>query len=527
MAQNVYSSINPATTSGNQLATILNDFKNAVMSGLKGPTRPPQTTAGGGWIDDSQEGSPTFIWTYKVYTGTVDVTAFTLNLATNTISYTGSDDTYTISRTSADAVGAIINLNKKRIANSGQVLTSDVVGEQRFISHGSDDSSPVVGAIKVIAAENATGTANGSYMAFFATTIGAAAQAEVMRLYNGNLGLGVTVPTFQLHMRGTTGSKSERLADDAVGVIQKFFKARVAGTGAGQLNDILYTGTYDSQDSASTAFSAAKIEVKATEAHTATNRGTQLAISTTKIGEAALTEQIVIGDKVDVKTTLGVEGLLLNAQSIATSASITALSATKALVNFTGSTDTELRSIASTSVTKVILLHNNSSAKVTLKHEYTTGTTAGDRLKLPKSRDIILLPDTSVELFLSTVDSRWKLKSGSGGGGGEIAVNTPQTVTGGAEITLSTDTRQLIKVAASGAVTTATLPFGNTLTPDSPLEIILIGDDDTNSVNIPLNDVDYGAIIVGGADSIDIMKSLPAKVLYYPALKRFYISRGV
>lgn len=82
MSQSVFSTINPATTSGTQLATLLNDFKNALMSGLSGTSRPSQTTPGGTWIDTTNEGSPNFYWSYKIYDGTTDIEMFRINLAT-------------------------------------------------------------------------------------------------------------------------------------------------------------------------------------------------------------------------------------------------------------------------------------------------------------------------------------------------------------------------------------------------------------------------------------------------------------
>lgn len=530
MSQAVFSSINPATTSGNQLATILNDFKNALMSNLKGPTRPAQTTAGGGWIDDSQE-TPNNYWLYKIYTGATDITVFKVNLATNTVSFTGSDDTFTITRVSADTVGALAKLVKARIANQGQVLSGDTIGEIQFVGHGSDNSSPVVARMKVVATENSTGSANGSYISFEGTKTGEAAAVEFARFLNGNLGIGVTSPVFALHLRSTTGIKNERIEDSPSGVRNIRKKARATGAGQVLLADTIASDEYMSTDVASAEFTGYREDVIAAEAHTAIARGTYKSFSSIKTGEAALTEHMRIGNYVSILTTLGVEGLLLNQQSIATVASVTALNADKAIANFTGATAQALLGINAAHKTKVILLHNGGTAKITLTHE-AAGATAANRLKLPKGRNIDLAVDSSVELFYSTAENRWKLKSGSGGGGGEMIAQADQlTIAEAGTIAISTDSRQVINISGNGGVVTAAaLPFGNftggTLLPDSPMEIVLVGNNEDNAVQIPYGDVDYG--VVGNfGDYIDITKNKPGKFLYLPSTKRFYASRGV
>ena len=96
MSQNVFSTINPATTSGTQLATLLVDFKNALMSGLSGTSRPSQLTQGGFWIDTTDIGSPNFLMKFKLYDGTADNLVFSVNISTGQIVLSGSADTYNL-----------------------------------------------------------------------------------------------------------------------------------------------------------------------------------------------------------------------------------------------------------------------------------------------------------------------------------------------------------------------------------------------------------------------------------------------
>ena len=65
MSSSIWGTIVPSTTSGNQLAVYLNDFKAAVVSGFSGTSRPAQLEAGGYWIDTTLEGTQN-IWEYKI-----------------------------------------------------------------------------------------------------------------------------------------------------------------------------------------------------------------------------------------------------------------------------------------------------------------------------------------------------------------------------------------------------------------------------------------------------------------------------
>jgi hypothetical protein len=49
------------------------------------------------------------------------------------------------------------------------------------------------------------------------------------------------------------------------------------------------------------------------------------------------------------------------------------------------------------------------------------------------------------------------------------------------------------------ATTINSLPFGNTITPQDYSEIVLVGQDNTNTVTVEHNDVDYGCLLNGDA----------------------------
>lgn len=420
MSQTIFADINPAATSGTQLATYLNDFKAALMSGMSGTSRPSATLAGGYWVDITND--PTY-WSYKMYTGSVDIEVFRLNLTTGSASITGADSTFEIDRFTADAVGPILKLVKRRVASNGQVLAGDIVGHIQIIGRASDASNPVVASMKVVAQENETATASGVYIAWESTPALSATAVEHMRLMNGFLGLGTVAPDALVHTKGATGIKSELAADSTSPAKITTQKGRVAGTGASQSGDELGEWVVNTKDSASAVVQSASIKATATENHTGSARGTKLSFLTSPTGGTTPTNKMDIGDKVNPLATLKVPLLELDSQTVATTATIVQLSATKAVVEFTGSTATDIQGINSTALTmsKVIVLHNISTATVTLKHENGSAA-AADRLKLPGAADILIPAQKTVELWYSPTDSRWKLKSGIDAGGPMTAV---------------------------------------------------------------------------------------------------------
>ncbi len=413
MSQTIWSTINPASTSGTQLATLLDDFKDAVVSGMTGTSRPANLAAGGSWIDTTNEGTPNFYWSYKVYTGTYDAEVFRVNLTTGATSFAGTDSSFIITKTSADAVGALAKFIKARIASSGQVLAGDVIGELRFVGTANDASTPTVAQLKVVAIDNETATASGAYFVWTSTLTGVAVAAEQMRLWNGKLGIGTQAPDCSLHVDSATGIKSAYTADSANAALVTLEKARITGTGASQINDLLAQVNMNAQDSTSTKTLVAQVEAKALEAHTGTQRGTKLTVRTTTTAAAAVSDKVVIGDKVETLVALKHTALEFDPAAVATTATIAQLSSAKALVEFSGATTTSIQGINSGLASKIITLHNGSTATVTLSHE-DSGATALDRLKLPNSLSVDITAGNTAELFYSTVDTRWKLKSLTG-----------------------------------------------------------------------------------------------------------------
>ena len=423
MSQAIWSTINPAATSGPQLATLLDGFKEAVVSGLSGTSRPTELDAGGMWIDTTNEGSPNFYWSAKIYTGTIDIEVFRVNLASSTVSISGADTTFELKRYTADTVGPIMKFVKRRIASNGALLSGDIVGTVQFIGRGSDSSNPVVAYMEVEASDNYDGTKSGAFLKFFTTPALSNTAVEHMRLMDGFLGIGTQVPDALVHTKGATGIKSERVEDTTSGALVTLQKSRASGSGASQSGDALGDVSFKTTDSSSNKVESARVRAEAIEAHTATNRGTALDVYTTTTAAATPTKKVSIGDKIETLVPHKINSDELVSQNVATAATINQLSAAKRAVEFTGSTPTDINGINSGHDSKVVLLHNRSSAAVTLRHE-NAGATAADRLKLPTASPILIPADGSVEVYYCSTDARWKVKSvaistsGGGGGGG-------------------------------------------------------------------------------------------------------------
>lgn len=292
MSQDVWSTINPSTTSGTQLATLLNSFKDAMMSGLKGPSRPTQLVSSGLWVDDTLEGSN--ILTLKLYDGVQDITLFSINKATGSATAGSAESLFEILKTSDDTVGAKLKLRKKR-STGNQTMTNDVIGEVLFYGTLADNTDTVMARIYSTSQNDVTLTEQGSFLVFEATDVGAAAAVEVMRIIDSKVGIGTATPEETLHVKGTA-IKAEKASDDTVGAKVKLHKKRVTGNGGVQSGDNLAEILIESRTATGSNIEVAKIISSATENHTSSAHGSQLSFSTKDNGGTTYIERFLIDE---------------------------------------------------------------------------------------------------------------------------------------------------------------------------------------------------------------------------------------
>lgn len=407
MSQAIWNSINPAVTSGNQLATLLNDFKDAVVSGLSGTSRPTELVAGGFWIDTTND--PTS-WEFKLYTGTVDISVFILNLATNTASFGSSDSLLTIAKISADDVGPILKLSKERIASSGQVLIGDVLGEIQVVGGADDNSNPVTLRLRTVATDDFTNSESGSYLVLETTNTNSTGLSEFMRIVSSKLGIGTTSPDDSLHVRGT-GVRSEKVSDDINPSRVVLRKRRATGTFQVENLDGVGTVLFNSTDDTGTEQNVASIEAVATEDHTSAARGTDIVFKTSKIGSTPseifrLTEEqlflakyLALDQQVDSTTTGANQSLTF----------------TKPFLKVTNASLTSVNNIAGPTSGKFLLLKNSTGSSLSIVND--TGGTAANRIITGTGADVSLISGSSILLCYDADLTRWTLLGG-------IAINS-------------------------------------------------------------------------------------------------------
>jgi hypothetical protein len=519
MSQSIWGTIIPSSTSGNQLATLLNDLKEALTSGYSGTSRPTELDPGGSWMDTTLEASPNFLWKLKVWTGTIDIVICNINVSTGVASLPGADGSFEVSKRSVDALGPVLSFLKERVANNGQTLIGDSLGEFQFKSAGDDDSNTVSFKVSVIASDDATVTEAGAYMVWEGISQNGISMAEWMRLKDGNLSIGIVTALERVHIKGNY--KSETEVDSTLGPKNIKRKKRVSGGGQVLSGDILGTEEYTSTDSAGLELTeAVLVQASATENHTSSAQGSKYEVSIKKTGASVKTLKVVVGDNIQLKEhtisdSMEATKLALGSQDIATAASITALSSSKALVRFTGSTATSILGIAAPSGTFAVTLHNASTAVVTLQNE-DAGATAADRLSIGAA--IALNPGETAELFYDSTATRWKSKSGSGGGFSNAM--SSQTATSGGTFTKDTTKKYQTIVAAGTApqdtVSTTCFGAGSGLTDGSIL--VVVGTSDTNTFIIPQADVANGILMDG---NIEFTKGKSASFMWINSLTRY------
>lgn len=297
MSQNIFDTIIPSSTSGNQLATILNDLKDALMTGQSGTARPSQTQEGGYWVDVSVNNK----LSYVMYDGSQDITVFTVDKTTGKVDIGGSDAVFEISKISDDTIGPILKLLKKRATGNGQTLTNDVLGEIDFFGTRDDGVEEIQAQIEVVSTDDVTSLAQGSELAVKVTGQGSPNLVEAYRVKgDGSIAHGFTGTTSKgIHTKGTgvkAGFQADKIGDDAISSKLVLGKERVADSGQVKLNDLIGTHEFETTTVEGNKQTVAQIEVNAVEDHTDAAHGVNMVIRTKKIGTNTFQEAIKIED---------------------------------------------------------------------------------------------------------------------------------------------------------------------------------------------------------------------------------------
>lgn len=297
MSQNIFDTIVPSVTSGNQLATLLNDLKEALMSGQSGTTRPSQTLAGGYWVDTSLEISNNVL-IHKLYDGAQDIEVFRVNKLTGKASFGSAQGTFEIAKITDDSIGPVLKFLKKRLTGTGQTLTGDIVGDADYYAVRDDSVEEVVARVRVSATDNVTSSAKGSNFSIFTTKTGTSTLTERLKIANdGKTGIGTSSPQKQLHVSANnstdSGIISETVGDFSASGAVSLKKKRLSGSGQVLDNDSIGSYEFKSTDNTGADIVVAKIETIATQNHTTANHGSKLIIST-KIQDSTLFQEAIV-----------------------------------------------------------------------------------------------------------------------------------------------------------------------------------------------------------------------------------------
>lgn len=306
MSQSIFSSIVPTTTSGNQLAQILNDFKDAVVSGFSGVSRPVELQAGGYWVDVTN--NPTS-WTVKLWTGVQDIPVFNINLVTGAASFGASDNLFEITRLSADTAGPILRFVKERIANAGQTLANDTIGSIEFFGTTDTGLNVVQARIRTISSDDVTGSAQGSIMIIEANSDSQSTLQEALRILDRKVGFGgVGLPEDTVHARGNL--RADTVVDSSVGPRVNLRKMRVSTNGQVLNNDVIGRHRFLSTDQTGAEVEVAEVAVTATETHTNLAQGSKISFKHKLTGQNVFKEEMYIDNSGVVIDRLAVTNLV-------------------------------------------------------------------------------------------------------------------------------------------------------------------------------------------------------------------------
>lgn len=103
---------------------------------------------------------------------------------------------------------------------------------------------------------------------------------------------------------------------------------------------------------------------------------------------------------------------------VASGGTVTALSSTYSFVRLTGVSVTELQGVVASPRATRLLIYNDSSGDLTIKHQ-NAGATAANRIITTDGNDLTISEDQSVEFIYDLTTSRWLVISTAGSGSGQ------------------------------------------------------------------------------------------------------------
>jgi hypothetical protein len=416
MSQVVFDTIDPTNTSGTELANILNNWKNAALSGYIGATRPDQVTAGGSWIDTSLQVSDGK-WRLRLYTGTVELTLMEINLTTNSVSFPGSDNSFAITRVSEDAVGAMLRLVKKRVTAT-QVKMGDTLGSVSFYGYTASSVETESARFRAEARQDFTSGALGTDFIFETTKSGENTPTEHMRMTNGKMTVGPAgvTPVEVLEVAGSIVAR--RSGADALPARVITSKKRTSGGGQSLLNDYLSEYLARGYDETGAEVDLMKMSVRATQDITTTAHGTRISFEKKDTGGIVYFEKMAITDEGVEASNLTLIGSLRNSTAIdvSTGSDIDLPNPHKGIIVLTSNTLVSIRGITLPIAGEEFKIINATGNNVVIKNNVTAAGTL--KILSGSGDDLDMADGTVITVVRDGNSSVYRIIGGTGGSGG-------------------------------------------------------------------------------------------------------------
>ena len=404
MSQEIFANINPNTTSGTQLAQMLVPFKDAMVSGMSGPARPSQIKEGGIWVSTANLVSND-IYTVYFFDGVKDIKLFDIDKTLGIATVNNVLELLEVSENSVSSDGPELILKKSR--NGGQTKLGDTLGEMIFKGVSNDAIAMEQAKITVEALEDVTSSAQGAVMKFMVTPPVGVGAVEVIRVYNGMVGVGLSsAPTEKLHVNDGNILVSKESDTETPKLITKI-KSETGINGGVASGKTLFNIEARSTDNAGDTFVASEIVAISEEAHTASVRGTNLIFRTIKKGATSLSEAFkYVNNKFITNIVEAVDALFTNlvatnitTEDITVSDTITA---NTAIITNLVATNTTLGTVTEIEDASIILNKDGDEATA-------IATKAGIEVEMSDADNAIFgYSDTSATKFVIGTESNLK-----------------------------------------------------------------------------------------------------------------------
>ncbi|MGZ3743538.1 MAG: hypothetical protein ACXVB1_00315 [Pseudobdellovibrionaceae bacterium] len=228
------------------------------------------------------------------------------------------------------------------------------------------------------------------------------------------------------------------------------------------------------------------------------------------LGLLALTGGTLTGDLI-------IQALLRTEQQVdsTTTGASQTLAPTKSVLKVTNASLTSVNMMSGPQNGAIVVLINGTGSTITIKN--LNGGTAANQIKTGTGADLNVASGAAIIMIYDSNGTKWQVVGGSGGSSNSITDFITLASSGALTISAIAGLQSFRVQGNSGAITMSTTPFGTTPPPDGGI-IYLIGNHDTNTVEVPVNDAANGCLMDG---NVVLAKGQTAGFMYSSSLARY------